>query len=69
MNKFTIGLLPFMFIISFVILVLIFAPIVGIWSLNTLFGLAIPITFDTWIAAFVLSVILGSPRIGYQGKK
>ena len=67
MNK-TIGILPFIFIISFVILVIIFAPIAGIWSLNTLFGLAIPVTFDTWLAAFFLSAVFGG-GVGVVSRK
>ena len=67
MNK-TIGILPFIFIISFVILVIIFAPIAGIWSLNTLFGLTIPVTFDTWMAAFFLSAVFGG-GVGVVSRK
>lgn len=41
------------------ILALVFAcPFIVIWCLNTLFGLAIPFTFKTWCASFLLKGIL-----------
>jgi hypothetical protein len=43
-----------------IIALLILMPIATIWSLNTLFpALAIPLTFDTWIAAVVLGGVVG----------
>ena len=48
-------------IILFATLLVIFGPIVTIWSLNTLFpALAIPTTFDTWAAVVLLGVFLRS---------
>ncbi len=39
----------------FVIAVIIFGPILTIWSLNTLFPvLNIPYTLETWAAAFLI---------------
>ena len=32
-------------------------PFFIIWSLNTLFGLAIGYTFKTWLAAFILELV------------
>jgi len=47
-------------IVAFVILLIILAPIATIWSLNTLFpALAIPVTFDTWMASLVLGGVVG----------
>jgi len=44
----------------FIVLLIILAPIATIWSLNTLFPvLAIPIGFDTWLAALVLGGVVG----------
>jgi hypothetical protein len=44
--------------VGLIIIVIIFGPIAGIWSLNTLFPvLHIPYTFETW-AAF--AILLGS---------
>jgi hypothetical protein len=41
--------------ISLIIIAVVFGPIVGIWSLNTLFPvLAIPYTWQTWLAYFLL---------------
>jgi hypothetical protein len=46
--------------IIFIVLLVILGPIATIWSLNTLFpALAIPIGFDTWIAALVLGGVVG----------
>ena len=53
--------LKFVLIILFAILLIVFSPILVIWSLNTLFPLlSIPYTLETWIAAFVLSGAFGS---------
>jgi hypothetical protein len=40
-------------------------PLAIIWSLNTLFGFAIPFTFWTWLSALVL---LGSIRFKLSSK-
>jgi len=46
--------------LGLIILVIILGPIATIWSLNTLFpALAIPIGFDTWLAALVLGGVVG----------
>jgi hypothetical protein len=42
--------------------VIFFTPWVGIWALNTLFGLGIAYTFKTWLAALVLGAII-SPTV------
>lgn len=34
--------------------VLYFVPMVLLWALNTLFGLAIPYNFTTWLAIVIL---------------
>jgi hypothetical protein len=50
----------YLFPIIFIVLVIILGPIATIWSLNTLFPtLAIPIGFDTWLAALVLGGVVG----------
>jgi len=47
----TSALIKLMFGIALILLALVFGPIVGIWSLNTLFPtLAIPYTWQTWLA-------------------
>lgn len=43
-------------IIVIAVLLVIFGPFATIWSLNTLFPvLAIPYTFDTWLAIVVVA--------------
>jgi hypothetical protein len=41
--------------ITLLLLVIVFGPVLGIWSLNTLFPvLNIPLTLETWCAFFLL---------------
>jgi hypothetical protein len=43
------------FLIAFILFMVIIGPIATIWSLNTLFPvLAIPYTFETWVAALII---------------
>lgn len=57
-------------IVAFAILLVICGPLATIWSLNTLFGLAIPISVDTWIATFWLATIVtGGAATFSSGKK
>jgi hypothetical protein len=60
----------YLFPIIFIILLIILGPIATIWSLNTLFPvLAIPIGFDTWLAALVLGgVVGGSTGVSFKSK-
>jgi hypothetical protein len=47
-------------IIAIVIALLILMPWATIWSLNTLFPvLAIPFTWNTWLAAIILGGVVG----------
>lgn len=45
-------------VLAFALLIVIFAPLASIWSMNTLFGLNIAYTFDTWMASFILGSIV-----------
>jgi hypothetical protein len=36
---------------------IVFGPLITIWSLNTLFGLGIAYTFWTWLATIWLSMV------------
>ena len=46
--------------IGLILAMLVIMPIATIWSLNTLFpALAIPLSFDTWIATVVLGGVVG----------
>jgi hypothetical protein len=58
-------------LLAIVIAVAIIMPIATIWSLNALFpALAIPLTFDTWMAAIILgSVVGGTNGLSFGGKK
>jgi hypothetical protein len=48
---------------------IILGPIATIWSLNTLFPvLAIPYTFDTWVAAVVIAGIIRGDGLSFKGK-
>lgn len=51
--------------IALILLVIVFGPILGIWSLNTLFPvLQIPLTFETWCAFFLLFGSITGLRFG-----
>ena len=42
--------------------IITFTPLVSIWAVNTLFGLAIAYTFKTWLASLIITSIL-SPSV------
>lgn len=50
-------------VLVFAILLLLFAPLAVIWALNTLFALAIPYTFWTWLAMLVLTGTFGKANV------
>jgi hypothetical protein len=51
--------------ITLLIAVMVFGPLLGIWSLNTLFPvLTIPYTWQTWAAFFLLFGGLTGLRFG-----
>jgi len=40
---------------ALIIALVVLGPLLGVWALNTLFpSLAIPYTFETWLAAIVI---------------
>lgn len=54
--------------VGLIVAVIVFGPLLGIWSLNTLFPmLAIPYTWQTWAAYFLIFGSLTGLRFG--GKK
>jgi len=59
----------FVFIAILVLLVLF--PLATIWSLNTLFpALAIPVTFETWVATVILGGVIGGTNgVSFGSKK
>ena len=51
----------FILAIAFILFLIVIGPIATIWALNTLFPvLAIPYTFETWVAAFIIGALLKS---------
>lgn len=57
------------FVIMFALLIIIFGPIVAIWSLNTLFPvLAIPYTLETWFAIAIVMGVIRGDSISFKGK-
>jgi hypothetical protein len=63
--------MKYVIIIAIVLALIALVPIAVIWSLNTLFPvLAIPLSLDTWMAAFILSgVVGGSTGLSFGSKK
>jgi len=55
-------------LILLLLTIIVFAPLVTIWALNTLFGLGIAYTFWTWAAAVWLQGIFGG-AIAAAGKR
>ena len=56
------------FVVVF-LLIIVLMPLAAIWSMNTLFPvLAIPTTFDTWMAAVILGGVVGG-QTGVTFKK
>lgn len=48
-------------VITAVVLCIVFGPLAVIWSLNVLFpALAIPYTFNTWLATLVLASVFAA---------
>ena len=56
--------------VALVFFLIIIGPIATIWSLNTLFPvLNIPLTLDTWMAAFLLSAVVSGQGLSFSKKK
>ena len=61
------SIVKFILGISLLIVVIVIGPLLGIWSLNTLFPvLAIPYTWQTWAAYFLLFGSLTGLRFGIK---
>jgi len=62
--------MKYLLIVGIVLAVAVIMPIATIWSLNTLFpALAIPFTFDTWIASIILGgVVGGTTGVSFKSK-
>ena len=62
------SVVEFLVILAIVIALVAAVPLIGIWSLNTLFPqLAIPYDIYTWLAMFVVLAVL-SPRVKVDKK-
>ena len=49
------------FYLVLIIALIVFGPLCSIWALNTLFPvLAIPYTFDTWLAVILLGGVINT---------
>ena len=61
----------FVALVAVFLLIIVLMPLATIWSLNTLFPvLAIPTTFDTWMATVILGgVVGGTTTTGLSFKK
>lgn len=62
----------FVILVSIVVilLILIFAPLLTIWSLNTLFiNLEIPYTMETWAATVIITGVIQSTNLGIKSRK
>jgi hypothetical protein len=56
-------------LVALLIVIVIFAPLATIWSLNTLFGTAIAYDFWTWLATVWLSsVTFGGVQAAVKAK-
>jgi hypothetical protein len=59
-----------LFVVALILLLLVLFPLATIWSLNTLFpALAIPVTFETWVATVILGGVVGGTNGVSFGRK
>jgi low affinity Fe/Cu permease len=62
MNKMTLFLI-------LILVVIVFGPLLTIWSLNTLFPvLAIPYSIETWLATAIIAGIFRGDGVSLKGK-
>lgn len=62
------GLLAVLAVLGGTIIVIL-SPFAVIWSLNTLFKLAIAYSFKTWLATYILMLGTLSTRVSRNGSK
>ena len=56
-------------LLIFLFVVVVFGPLLTIWSLNTLFPvLAIPYSIETWLATVVIAGIFRGDGVSFKGK-
>ena len=54
-------------LVSLIVVVVVFGPLLSIWALNTLFSVGIGYSIKTWFAALVLGGVVGG-RMVKSGK-
>ncbi len=59
MTRYNVSPMAMIVTVSLIIAIVIFAPLVVIWALNTLFNLGIAYSFWTWLATAVLTGTFG----------
>ena len=59
MTRYNVSPMTMIGLIALVIAIIIFAPLLVIWALNTLFNLGIAYNFWTWLAMAVLTGTFG----------
>ncbi len=52
-----------------VVAAIVLGPICTIWAVNTLFGLSIPYTLETWAAALWIGGVVGGSSYASSSKK
>jgi hypothetical protein len=62
------GIMYLVGIVGWVVGIIIFAPLLTIYTLNTLFSLDIPYGPHTWFAALWLGILFSAPRVGRNAK-
>jgi hypothetical protein len=54
--------MPALLLIGLFVALVVLAPLATIWALNTLFAVAIPYTFVSWLATFWLTLVVAAER-------
>jgi hypothetical protein len=57
------GIVVILAVVALLVVALVLSPLAIIWALNTLFLLAIPYNFWTWLAVVVLLILLGGSKV------
>lgn len=63
MNKTTL-----MILLLLIVAIFVFAPYIVFWAINVLFAYAIPLTFKTWFAYWILMLfVFGAAKVSING--
>lgn len=55
-------MLKILLIVLAIIVLVLAGPLLVIWMLNTLFGLGLTYTAETWLAALLLGMLVGESK-------